>query len=213
MPNEEGCIHDWYDPGTLASRTCQYSFYGDSNRLSLEPACRCFLAITAWDFLCTVVAIILWWEGSASNFPTQVPRPSPFFSATRKFPILPVLLFPVRFTELFSHIFVRGSCFLLRTSVRLPASAVLSLSHTTLSHATAILEHTTLSHTHTTLSETHNSLTRNFFTHTQIFNAQLFHTQLFHTRTQLCHTHTYTRNSFTHNFVTAGVASSCSQQV
>ena len=23
LPNEEGCIHDWYDSGTLESRTCQ----------------------------------------------------------------------------------------------------------------------------------------------------------------------------------------------
>ena len=32
LPNEEGCIHDWYDSGTLESRTCQ--FFRNGKRLN-----------------------------------------------------------------------------------------------------------------------------------------------------------------------------------
>ena len=41
LPNEEGCIHDWYDSGTLESRTCQFSGMGRGS--TLEPPCRFFL--------------------------------------------------------------------------------------------------------------------------------------------------------------------------
>ena len=37
LPNEEGCIHDWYDSGTLESRTCYFNFDWHGTRPSLEP--------------------------------------------------------------------------------------------------------------------------------------------------------------------------------
>ena len=61
LPNEEGCIHDWYDSGTLESRTCYFIFVVNGNRLSQVPACRLifhFASCCIWTFLRTSMSTV-----------------------------------------------------------------------------------------------------------------------------------------------------------
>ena len=96
LPNEEGCIHDWYDSGTLESRTCYFNLVVNGDRLSQEPASRFRFSIASGpsseprcqqvSIQCTVFAIwftadfVRWnscfLQGQRKNSSTMVFSPS-----------------------------------------------------------------------------------------------------------------------------------------